>query len=132
MKNVETLAQLAKAYARWRLGKKHVREAVPTELLEHTHRVAARHGSNAVSKVIKMDWNRLSKSRGNGARFGKKSGIDLPLPAYSRIELQAPLRSENRPLAELETPAGMKVRIYSASPEALALLSSLCGSGEIK
>ena len=119
---VESLDQLEKAYVAWRKRKRHVREAVPDELIDRTHLAAVHFGGTAVSRAIKIDWQRLSKKRPL-----KKPAI----PSFSRLELPS-LPSLDRPLAELETPAGMKLRIYSATPEALALLSSLCGLGNMR
>jgi hypothetical protein len=41
------------------------------------------------------------------------------------VELAAPATA--RPFAEVETPTGMKVRLFTQTDEALDLLSSLCG-----
>lgn len=131
---VDTLVQLEKAYARWRRGKRYVREGVPKDLLERTHRAAAKFGDTAVSKAIKIDWRRLSKKSANRTKINRKNKSALPivLPTYSRVELQVASMPEERPFAELETPTGMKVRFFSAGPEALALLSSLCSGGGFK
>ena len=123
----ESLDQLKNAYANWRKKKRHVREAVPAELLEPTCRAATRFGTSQVSRAINMDWERMSnKISRNSSGSCKKNGAP---PAYSRLELLPPALSINQPLAEIESPSGMKLRIYSVGPEALALLSSFCRTG---
>ena len=93
---VESLDQLEKAYIVWRKRKRkrHVREAVPDELIDRTHHAAIHFGRTAVSRAIKIDWQRLSKKR----------PLQKPeIPSFSRLELPS-LPSLDRPLAELETP----------------------------
>jgi hypothetical protein len=50
------------------------------------------------------------------------------VPAFSHLNLSAPLPT-NKPVAELETPAGMKLRIFSATPEVIGLMRALGGPG---
>jgi hypothetical protein len=46
---------------------------------------------------------------------------------YSRLELAAPAATA-RPFAEVETPTGLRVRLFTDTGEALGLLSSLLGA----
>jgi hypothetical protein len=50
------------------------------------------------------------------------------MPSFSRVELAAPAAS-TRPFAEVETGAGLKLRLFVQTEETLRLLSSLCGVG---
>jgi len=50
------------------------------------------------------------------------------VPAFSRMELAAPAVAI-RPFAEVETTAGVKLRLFTATDQVLGLLSSLCGVG---
>lgn len=123
MRKVETLDTLQAAFADWRKHKKHAREAVPQELLERARRLARVHGDKAVVRVARIERSRLW---GRGSR-GK--GGD-PTPSYSRFDLGAPPAADgHRPLIEVETPAGVKVRVFAGTPEVLDLVSSVCGIG---
>jgi hypothetical protein len=48
--------------------------------------------------------------------------------SYSRIEFHTSEASAE-PLAEVETPAGLKVRIFKVNAETVSLLSALSGLG---
>jgi hypothetical protein len=50
-------------------------------------------------------------------------------PAFSRLELSAPLEAMARPLFEIQTATGVKVRVFEETPEMLKLLSAACGFG---
>jgi hypothetical protein len=50
------------------------------------------------------------------------------IPAFSRLELTPPA-SGAVPIAELETPTGLKLRVFADSAAMVGLLSSLCGMG---
>ena len=52
----------------------------------------------------------------------------MPVPTFSRMEIVAPAVAA-RPVAEIETASGLKVRLFTQTDEALQLVSSLCGSG---
>ena len=49
---------------------------------------------------------------------------------YSRLEFPV-AETTVRPLAEVETPAGMKVRVFAITPETVSLLSALSGPGRV-
>jgi hypothetical protein len=49
-------------------------------------------------------------------------------PAFTRLELTPPVVGA-QPIAELETPAGIKLRVFADSRAMLGLISSLCGVG---
>ncbi|HYX33166.1 MAG TPA: hypothetical protein VE954_08620 [Oligoflexus sp.] len=123
----ESLEQLKSAFAIWRRKKRYIREAIPEALLERTRAAAARFGASPVSKAIGLDCRRFSKEISSRPGPGKKV---IPPPAYTRLVLSRPSMPADRILAELETPSGMKLRIFASTPEALGLLSSLC-AGEV-
>ena len=49
-------------------------------------------------------------------------------PAYWRLEMPASKTPTSRPFAEVETPTGLKVRLFTDTGEALGLLSALFGA----
>jgi hypothetical protein len=120
----ESLAELKTAFEKWRSRKRHVREAVPAELLQRARVAAARHGWAAVARATKVDRGRLESDRSRGGR-ARGAGV----ATYSRLELAAPAAATARPFAEVEMPTGLKVRLFTDSGEALGLLSSLLGAG---
>jgi len=121
----ESLAKLKVAFAEWRSRKRHVREAIPAELVRQARAAARHHGSAAVYRVTKVDLSRL-RDRG-GSRVEKRASA-ASVPKYSRLDLTAPTVTP-RPFAEIEMPTGLKVRLFTEAGEALGLLSSLLGAG---
>ena len=121
----ESLAKLKVAFAEWRSRKRHVREAIPAELVRQARAAARHHGSAAVYRVTKVDLSRL-KDRGR-SRVEKRASA-ASVPRYSRLGLTAPTVTP-RPFAEIEMPSGLKVRLFTEAGEALGLLSSLLGAG---
>jgi hypothetical protein len=122
----ESLAELKTAFEKWRSRKRHVREAVPAELLQRARAAAARHGWAAVARATKVDRSRLESDRSRGGgRWAPATGG----PLYSRLELAAPAATA-RPFAEVEMPTGLRVRLFTDTGDALGLLSSLLGAGD--
>lgn len=123
----ESLAELKVAFEKWRSRKRHVREAVPAELLQRARAAAGHHGPAAVARAIKVDRGRLDTGRSRG----KQGRVpEAGVPTYSRLELAAPSAATTRPFAEVETPTGLRVRLFTETREALGLLSSLLGAGD--
>lgn len=121
----EPLARLKAAFEDWRGKKRYAREAVPADLLERARAAARRHGPAAVARATKVDRGRLKTGR-RASRGGTRAPV-ARVPAFSRVELAAP--ATPRPLAEVELPSGLKVRLYTQTGEAFELLSSLFGLG---
>jgi hypothetical protein len=129
---VDSLNDLKAGFAGWRRGKRHVREAVPDELLERARRVAEVHGVKEVVQAIRVDRLRLF-GRGRDERPAPAPALTMPparpaIPAFSRLELTPPA-SGGAPIAELETPAGLKLRVFAESNAMVGLLARLCGMG---
>lgn len=128
---VESLDNLKKTFEVWRRKKRHVREAVPDELLERADRAIGVHGWGPVAKATKIKKKRLQRARRRlrAARQSKRCKVSAEAVAsFSRMEL-APPAATGRPFAELETPAGLKIRIFTQTEEVLGLLASVCGKG---
>lgn len=120
----ESLDELKTAFAEWRSAKLHVREAAPKELVDRARKAAGVHGVGLVSRATRVDRRRLEGvPRGLAGRRKRPTRA----PSFSRVELVAPARV--RPFAEVELGTGLKVRFFEQTPEALGLLSSLCGAG---
>jgi hypothetical protein len=122
----ESLAELQAAFEKWRSRKRHVREAVPTELLQRARAAAALHSWAAVARATKVDRGRLETERSRG---GKRRVSGAGVAMYSRLELAAPAAATTRPFAEVEMPTGLKVRLFTDTGDALGLLSLLLGAG---
>ena len=123
----ESLNELKAAFRVWRRQKRYSREAIPPELLSRARQAVAIHGMSAVVNATNFTRNGLSVKESGGA--GKISRtFPTNAPSYSRLEVAAPT-ADARPVAEAETPAGMKLRIFQITPETLALLASLCAGG---
>jgi hypothetical protein len=120
----ESLAKLEAAFKEWRSKKRYAREAVPADLLRRASAAARVYGPMAVHRATRVDRGRLKTGRRTS---GGETKAPVPrVPAFSRLEL-APAASTARPVAEVEMPTGLKVRLFT--PEgALELLSSLFGA----
>ena len=147
----ESLDELGAEVAEWRRKKRHVREATPRDLLERARRASSIHGWGAVSRATKIDRRHfvgIRGTRGSGRRAPTKrprsaasNGVRASsgrthktriggVPAFSRLDLEAP--STSRPLAEIETPLGLRFRIFEQTPELIGLVASLCSSGGVR
>lgn len=122
--NCESLDGLKAAFERWRGRKLHRREMIPEDLLAKARCAARLHGRSAVARATKIDWRRLTGDARQPARRSKARPRAL---SFSRMELCAPVAAST-PFAEVETAAGMKVRLFSQTSEVLELLSSLLAS----
>jgi len=119
----ESLAELKAAFEDWRSKKRFKGEAVPAELLERARSLAVLHGPTAVHRATRVDPARI--------KIGRKSrdgAGTAQVPAFSRVELSPPTMKA-LPFAEIDTPAGLRLRLFIQSDEALALLTSLCSQG---
>lgn len=122
----ESLEGLKAAFEEWRSRRRHVREAIPAGLVERARQAARSYGPAEVARATKVCRSRLALG-GRGRRGGRRERATR-VPAYSRVALTVPATA--RAFVELETVAGLKVRFFSESAEALALISTLCSGGE--
>jgi hypothetical protein len=122
----ESLAKLGVAFAEWRSRKRHVREAIPVELVRRARAAARHHGRAAVYRVTKVDLSRLKDTE--RSRVEKRASA-ASVPKYSRLDLTAPTTVTPGPFAEIEMPTGLKIRLFTEAAEALGLLSSLLSAG---
>ena len=155
---VDSLGKLETVFGRWRSKKRHIRERVPEKLMERARRAAAAHGVYAAARAASIEYRRLAESmaankvagqsaeRGpdaadrraerTTARRAKHAAVaatrakkrPAAVPSYSRLEIPA-RETTTRPIAEVETPGGMKLRVFAITPETVALLSTLSGPG---
>ena len=122
----ESLVELEAAFKAWRQNKRHVREAVPEELRERARRAMEVHGEGPVARVTKLDRQRLNRGRAKESKSPRRTRGAVP--TFSRVELAAPAWP-NRAFAEIETAAGLTVRLFAQTDETMGLLSSLCVVG---
>jgi len=119
----ESVDEVKAAFEQWRSKKRHLREAMPAALLDRARQAARRHGWAAVARATKVDRSRLES--GHRSRGGTPTRAEH-VPAFSRVQVAAPT-STFLPFAELEVPTGLKLRLFSQTEAAVALLASLCG-----
>jgi hypothetical protein len=127
----ESLAELGEAFAAWRRRKRHVREAVPGDLMARARAAARHHGPAAVGRATGVQRDRLVVARAGRSKVaGRSSAAASMMPAYSRVEIaRAAAPSSSRPFAEVEAPSGLKVRLFIETGGALGLLTALLGAG---
>jgi hypothetical protein len=124
---VESLGDLTKAFEVWRRKKRHVREQVPDELLERARRAIGVHGLGPVTQATKID--RRCLERDCAGRDKSREVRTAAVPSFSRVELVPPVAATGQPFAELETPGGLKLRIFTQTEAVLGMLASVCGMG---
>jgi hypothetical protein len=122
--SVDSLNELKIAFRSWRSQKRYQREPIPEELLVRARRAVAIHGISAVVKATEFTRSRLANKISVDAMASRHA---VTAPSYSRLEVARPT-STAHPLAEAETPLGMKLRIFQFTPETLGLLTGFCGS----
>lgn len=130
----ESLAGLREAFDAWRRRKRHVREAVPGDLMARARAAARHHGPAAVSRATRVQRDRLVVGRVGRSQVGAgTAGTASIVPAYSRVEVVPPARavlpSTTPPFAEVETRSGLRIRLFTETGGALGLLSALLGAG---
>lgn len=125
MGKIDSLTDLESAFATWRQSKQHPTEAIPDALIERAQKAVTVHGKRAVLGVTRLEWSRLQNRNVGKA----KKQASAAKPTFSRLELAAPASSEGRPLAEIETPDGIKLRVFAETPEILHLLSTVMSVG---
>lgn len=122
---VDSLSELKIAFRTWRKQRKYSAEPVPVVLLKRAQRSIEVHGITAVVQATHFTRGQLFRIKRGAGKTSKAMDI---VPSYSRLEVPAP-SAAGRPLAEAETPSGMKLRIFQITPETLSLLTGLCVSG---
>ena len=122
----DTLDKLKADFNKWRKNKRYVREPVPDVLLERARRAVKKHGIPRVAKATKLDRSRLTGGRAIESMNDRIQST--PVPSYSQLDLATP-QMKNLPVAEVETPKGLKLRIFTPTQEMLDLLSSMCSPG---
>jgi hypothetical protein len=137
---VDSLEDLASAFGEWRQAKKHAREPTPDHLLARARRAVKEHGLTAVVRVTRVERARLFRDVRTGrpgrVQKSQKSGgtkaASRDVPTFSRLELSAPAEPIVRPLAEVVTGTGVRLRVFEETPEMLNLLSAACGFGGVR
>lgn len=122
---IDSLDDLESAFAEWRRTKAHAREAVPEVLLARARRATKKHGVKGVVRVTRIERSRLF--RGEPPKKRTKRGVRRRA-TFSRLELSAPAGGD-RPVAEVETATGVKLRVFAVTPEMMRVLSAACGFG---
>jgi len=131
---VDSLDELRSAFADWRRRKRHAREAMPEELLARARRATEKHGVTAVVGVTQVERARLFRGRpaGRKAPHEKTNGEPRSVATFSRLELSSSSAPSPRPIAEVETGSGVRLRMFEQTPELMGLLSAMCGLGGIR
>jgi hypothetical protein len=137
---IDSLKDLESAFAEWRQGKKHAREPTPDELLARARRAVEKHGLKAVVAATRVERARLFRNVAGGGAGPEKTSrkprrakaSSMGVPTFSRLELGGGSGPNARPLAEVETGTGVRLRVFEQTPEMLKLLSVACGFGGVR
>lgn len=128
---VDTLDDLETAFAAWRDQKKHPREAMPDELIARAQRATKEHGVKEVVRVTRVERGRLFR-RELGRRTVGAATRGASTPGFTRFEMEGPRARGPDPIAEVETAAGVRLRVFEGTPELMGLLSAICGPGDTR
>lgn len=127
---IESLDELRAVFVDWRSRKRHARETVPHDLLERARRAIRVHGLGPVAMATKVERSRLVGARSDRGQPTKRGRPRRTFtPSFSRLQIGAP-PATHAPVVEVETPTGVKVRVFAQTAETLGLVSSLCGLGD--
>lgn len=130
---VDSLQQLEAAFATWRQEKQSRYEKTPLELLIRARQTAKKHGPTAVVQATGIDRKLLGQATLDDAGETEANDEEVVLeptakaaPAYSRLSLSAPTPKSAQPLVEIETAAGVKLRVFESTPEIMNMLAAAC------
>jgi hypothetical protein len=131
---IDALDELEYGFAEWRRGKRHARERMPEELLARARRATREHGVTAVVRATRVERARLfrparSQAKALGAASTMPRSAPTSVPAFSRLDVSAPWASRPRPIAEVETGSGVRLRVFEQTAEMVGLLTAVCGLG---
>ena len=120
----DSMTELEAAFSNWRRDKQYPKERIPDALLARARRAASAHGVGPVAYRLRVAASRLTID----AAAAAGPAVPALAPTFTRLEIAAPLRA-SQPLAEAETPAGLKLRVFQITAETASLLSSFCRAG---
>jgi hypothetical protein len=87
------------------------------------HRAIDVYGLGVVARATKLEPSRLKAEHGRRRPSRSRSPSGATVPSYSLMDLVPPSRAVGeRPLAEVETPVGVKVRLFGATAETMGLV----------
>ena len=140
----KSLKKIKDAIDRWRQTKRYRTEPMPRELVRRAKSLVAQYGITEVARVTGIGYEQLGRKYVKEARAKAKETLEVKgavneqsrsgrarhfqQPSFSRVEIQAAPQGPN-PLLEAETSNGLKLRLFSFTPETVDLLRSLSGSG---
>ena len=125
----DALSELEAAFLDWRRGRAHIRESAPRALMERARSAVERFGVAVVARATGVDRRRLVKVDVSPCAL-----VPAREPVFTRVRLSgsasastSATAASDRAFAEVEAPNGLRVRLLSSTPEAVALLASVLG-----
>lgn len=111
------------AFEGWRKTKRYKREAIPKELVRRARELAAIHGVSEVLEATGQGcYPHLRKIKTERHVKGFREAM-RPI-RISRMKIPV-FQGPTLPLAEVETPQGFRVKIFSLTPEMVDLMTSV-------
>ncbi len=120
-----SLQKLSAAFRQWRRAKHYRSEPAPERLVARARRAVSIYGFAEVVKATGLVRSQIDKDAPK--RKVKRSVSSMP--TFSRVEIGTPHIETRCPLAEAETSDGVKLRIFSVTPETIELMSTICRMG---
>jgi hypothetical protein len=129
MTKVNSLNKLRTDFDWWPKTEQSNQKAMPKTMNEKAQHSERLHKKKHAEKATGLKRSSVTEGRRDKNKRDKVEGTTLP--SYSVVELVAP-SEKNAPLAEVETPTGLKLRIFTSTQEMLDLLTSICGIGVLR
>ena len=129
----EFLADLKAEFRSWRRQKRCRGESCPEDLVAKARAAAAEHGPMRVARALRVENTRIIPTMTKDQTLPTAPVVSPTSPSFSRIQVTFP-RDLQAPqvLMEVETPVGMKIRLFAMTPETINALSSFCrGEGAL-
>ena len=131
MKTRVFLSELKIEFRKWRRQKHCRSERIPDDLLAKAIVAAEEYGRGRVGRALRIETQRLCRGGEVTVRAAPNLAVSqtpsVPMPTFTKIQVAIPRGLQ--PLLEAETPAGMKLRVFTFTPDTVAVLSSFCHVG---
>lgn len=132
----DEIAEAVKKFSKWRSERKGIRSKIPVELWDLACDLGERYGLNKAAKPLKLNRTELSKrveERKASKVDGNNTDIQLvkvaPVTFPDKV-IEKP-RTESRMIAELLSPCGYSIKLYSGIDEnSLRALVSMMGRAQ--
>lgn len=124
----QSIDNLIAAFDNWRSNKQYRSERIPESLLKRARELTPALGVGAVAARLGIHTDNLCAARELKQKSGKLSST-VKTPSFSRLDIIKPVTTSF--VAEVEIPNGVKLRIFTITPETMTLVSAFSGRAQL-